>query len=160
MMYETTAGIPLADLLQQMNAWGWLSAALIFLVLELLFSGFFLIWIGAASAGVGVLLLIAPHTSWEVQYILFGILSVGGILGWRRYAKHNPPEKSDSPTLNRRGDALVGKTFTLVEAVTGGTGRVQVGDTTWSVVCDTDLPIDTTVKVIDVDGAVLKVEKK
>jgi membrane protein implicated in regulation of membrane protease activity len=51
----------------------------------------------------------------------------------------------------------VGQTFTLVEPIHDGSGKVQVGDTVW-LVRGAEAPVGARVRVTGVDGAILRVE--
>jgi membrane protein implicated in regulation of membrane protease activity len=52
----------------------------------------------------------------------------------------------------------VGQEFTLIEALSGGSGKIQVGDTVW-LVNGADAPAGSRVRVVGVNGAVLRVER-
>ena len=77
-------------------------------------------------------------------------------VGWRAYL-HRHPTETDKPTLNRRSQQYVGRTFTLEEAIVNGQGKIHVDDSTWKIEGE-DLPAGTKVKVTGADGTVLKVE--
>jgi membrane protein implicated in regulation of membrane protease activity len=51
----------------------------------------------------------------------------------------------------------IGRTFVLSDAIQGGSGKVQVGDSVW-LVNGGDAPVGARVKVTGVKGAVLQVE--
>jgi membrane protein implicated in regulation of membrane protease activity len=59
--------------------------------------------------------------------------------------------------LNRRAEQYVGRVFTLSEPIVNGTGKIRVDDSSWKV-SGADCDANTKVKVISVDGTVLKVE--
>ena len=75
----------------------------------------------------------------------------------RGYIKKKPFE-SDKPNLNRRGAQYVGRTFTLSEPITNGFGKIRVDDSTWKVE-GSDSPAGAQIRVVGVDGVVLKVER-
>jgi membrane protein implicated in regulation of membrane protease activity len=50
----------------------------------------------------------------------------------------------------------VGQTFTLVEPIQDGMGKIQAGDTVW-LVHGADAPAGARVRVVGVNGTVLKV---
>jgi inner membrane protein len=137
--------------------WHWWVVALILVILEMVMPGFFLLWIGVAAAITGLLLLVVPTSPWQVQFVVFGVLAIGAIVAARYYIRHNPIE-SDDRTLNRRGEQYVGRVFTIDEAIINGIGKVRVGDSVWRV-AGPDLPSGERVKVVGVDGTMLKVEK-
>ncbi len=142
-------------LFSQLNHWHWWIFAVILLVLEILTPGTFFMWMGISATMVGLLMLILP-IGWEMQFLLFAIFSVVSIAVGRVYIKKRPIE-SDQPNLNRRGAQYVGRTFTLSEPIVHGYGKIRVDDSTWKIE-GADCPAGSQVKVVGVDGVVLKVE--
>jgi membrane protein implicated in regulation of membrane protease activity len=114
------------------------------------------IWFAAAALLLGAVLLALP-IRWELQLVLFGFLSVVATLLWWRYGRSKEDE-STQPTLNQRGAHYIGRTFTVIEAIVEGTGKVEVGDGVW-LVQGNDMPVGTRVRVVAVKGAELQVEK-
>ncbi len=139
--------------------WHWWALGFILLVIEMLAPGFFFLFLGAAAAVMGVVLLAVPDMGWQSQLILYSVLSVVSITAWRIWVKRNPAE-TDEPTLNQRGAQYVGRVFLLESDMPLGRGKIHVDDTTWRAVCDDgqDLPSGSRVKVVDVDGTTLKIE--
>ena len=144
------------DILTQLNSWHWGIIAVILIILEVFAPGAFMIWLGIAAAVVSVVMLAFPDITWQTQFIIFAVLSVASIYAWRLYARKNPPT-SDQPTLNMRGEQYVNRTFTLEEPVVNGQGKIKVDDSTWKIE-GADCESGTKVRVIGVDGVVLKVE--
>ncbi len=138
--------------------WYWWVAAAAFMVIEILLPGVFFLWLGFAAGVVGIVALIFPGMTWPYQVMIFAVLSVGAVLFARVYLKKRPVE-SDQPTLNRRGEQYVGRIVTLTDPIENGRGRATIGDGAWSVEGD-DLPAGTKVKVVGVEGIVLKVERE
>lgn len=136
--------------------WYWWVAAAAFLVIEILLPGVFFLWLGFAAGIVGIVALVIPNMTWPYQVVIFAVLSVGAVLFARVYLKKRPVE-SDQPTLNRRGEQYVGRVVTLSDPIENGRGRATIGDSAWSVEGD-DMPAGAKVKVVGVEGIVLKVE--
>jgi len=136
--------------------WHWWILAGVLLILELTSPVFFFLWIGIAAAAVGLLLLVFPSLSIELQLVLFGVLSIVAVLAWRKYRESHPPA-SDQPLLNQRGRQYKDRIFTLEHAIINGVGKVEVDDSTWRVK-GPDLPAGTRVRVTGVDGVVFIVE--
>ena len=143
-------------MLEQLDSWHWLIFAVGLLILEVFAPGAFFLWMGVAAAVVGALLWLIPGMSWEIQFLVFAILSIASIVLWRKRMTDNPTE-SDQPNLNRRGQQYVGRTFTLEEPIVNGNGKIHVDDSTWKVEGN-DCPEGTQVTVTGVDGVILKVE--
>lgn len=143
--------------LEQVVFWHWWILAGVLLILELTSPVFFFLWLGIAAAAVGLLLLVIPALTLELQLVLFGILSVIAVAAWRRY-RENHTHSSDQPLLNQRGRQYAGRLFTLEEPIVNGVGKVEVDDSTWRVK-GPDLPAGTLVRVRDVEGVVFLVER-
>ncbi len=146
------------EYLTDLQSWQWWVAGVIFLILEMLVPGIFFLWLGVSALSIGCLLWVLPDLGWQIQFVLFAILSVSSLVAYRTYLTRNPIE-TDAPTLNRRGEQYVGQTYTLVEAIVNGYGKVKVGDSLWKVK-GPDTEKGNKVKVIAVDGIILQVETK
>jgi len=145
----------IASAIQDLGPWAWLILGLALAGLELLAPGIFLIWLGLAALATG-LADAAFDLSWQVSTLLFAGLSVAAVLVGRMISRP-ALQKDDASALNRRGEALVGRIFTLDAPIVGGEGRVRVGDSSWRVT-GPDTPTGSTVRVVRVDGSTLVVE--
>lgn len=135
--------------------WAWLVFAALLGVGEVLVPGVFLIWIAIAAALTGLAALVLP-IALPVQLLLFAALSIAAVWGGRRwYADH--PVASADPLLNDRTARLVGQTVTVVEPISGGEGRVKVGDGVWTAT-GPDAAVGARMRVTGADGTVLRVE--
>ena len=137
--------------------WHWLAFALVLIIIEMLAPSAVFLWFGVAAGVVGVLLLLMPTMAWQVQLVLFSVLSIVSVLAWRSYAKKHPPADNNYPTLNKRGDDLIGRVFTLEEGIVNNYGKLRVDDTMWKI-RGSDAGVGAKVRVTAVDGTVLVVE--
>jgi membrane protein implicated in regulation of membrane protease activity len=135
--------------------WYWWVAAAVLLVVEMLSPGFFFMWMGISAVITGLLFLLLPFMGIEVQLLIFAVLSVVSVLWWKKYMNQHPTE-TDHPYLNQRGAQYIGKTFTVIEAIEHGQGKIKVADSPWRVEGE-DCPVGSTVKIIAVDGTIFKV---
>ena len=147
------------ELITNLEYWHWSVLGLIFIIIEMLAPGAIFLWFGVAAAAVGVVLFLVPGLSWEIQLILFSVLSVSSIFAWRAYAKSHPPADNNYPTLNKRGEDLVGRVFTLEENIINNYGKIRVDDTMWKIRGE-DIVAGKRVRVIKVDGTVLVVKSE
>ena len=143
---------------EQIEYWNWWVIGIFLIGIEVFAPGAIFLWMGIAAGVVGLVLLIAPDMMWQMQLLLFAVVSVVSIYAWRFYARHRVPVPSDQPNLNKRGAGYVGRTFTLREPIKDGTGLLHIDDTRWKVEGE-DLPAGTRVKVVAIDGTVLQVER-
>ena len=137
--------------------WHWWILAAIFAGIEILAPGVFFIWLGAAAAVTGLIALVIPGMGWEIEALIFAVLAVLSVVGWRNYIKRAKAQDDPAAMLNRRGDQMIGRTAVLSEPIQNGRGKARIDDSVWRVE-GTDLPVGTQVKVTGVDGAILKVE--
>jgi membrane protein implicated in regulation of membrane protease activity len=145
----------LIDYLVTWGKWTWLIAAAIFLVLELLAPGAFMMWLGLSALLVGVISFLVEWP-WQYQLIAFAVFALASIPLWRRFA-HRVERPGDQPFLNRRADAFVGRVFTLERPIVSGNGTVKIDDTIWRL-AGADTPAGSRVKVVRADAATLVVE--
>jgi inner membrane protein len=145
----------IASAIHGLGAWAWIILGLALAGLELLAPGVFLIWLGLAAIVTG-LVDGALDLSWQAATLLFAALSVAAVLVGRAISRP-AVQKDDASALNRRGEALVGRIFTLEAPIIAGEGRVRVGDSSWRVT-GRDAPSGSAVRVVRVDGATLVVE--
>ena len=94
--------------------------------------------------------------AWQLQLVLFGVLSIGALGVWR-YWKRSHPETSELPRLNQRAAQYIGEVCVLSEAIVQGYGKARVGDGFWKV-RGPDLPAGVPVRVTSVEGVLLIVE--
>jgi membrane protein implicated in regulation of membrane protease activity len=145
------------DWISQLEFWHWFIAAIILITLEMVvLPAVFFLWMGISAGVVGLLLMLIPDLAFMAQIITFAVISVVSLVAHKRYLKKNPP-RTDEPTLNRRGEQYVGRTFTLEEAIENGVGKIKVDDSIWKVMGE-DMTKGSKVKVTGVDGTVFKVE--
>lgn len=142
------------EFIAQNGAWSWVVAGLVLLALELVAPGGVLIWLGAAALVTGGVALLV-NVYWPLQFVVFGVLALAAIWLWLRTRKQEEP--TDRPFLNRRTERFIGHEAVLDEPIRDGEGRVAIGDTTWRVT-GPDLAAGARVRVVDADGAVLRVE--
>jgi len=145
------------ELLSQIEPWHWWVLAVVFVILEIFSPAAFFLWMGVAAGLVGLIVLALPALGWEYQMFAFAVFSVASIALSRRYLDLYPI-KTDQPRLNRRGEQYIGRTFTLHEPVVNGFGKIKVDDTTWKIE-GPDCPAGERVRVVGVDGVVLRVER-
>ncbi len=149
----------ISELVRNLGPWSWWIVGLLLLAAELAAPGVFLIWIGLAALIVGAVSLLVWDLavwSWQLQLLLFAVLSVVITLVGRRHFGASDAA-SDQPLLNRRGESLVGRTAMLAEPISNGRGRIRLDDTWWSV-SGPDLPAGMKVRVAEWTGGELIVE--
>ncbi|OCP22176.1 MULTISPECIES: NfeD family protein [unclassified Ensifer] len=143
----------------ELGPWSWWVLGLALLAAEVVAPGVFLVWIAIAALITGVLSLLLWDTvvwGWQVQLIVFALLSIIAVLVGRRFISSSSGE-TDEPLLNQRAQSLVGRTAVLEKPIAEGHGRVRLDDTIW-IVEGPDLPAGTRVRIVASHGRHLTVE--
>jgi hypothetical protein len=82
--------------------WHWWAFGGALAIIEAFVSGFVFLWLGIAAGVVGTLLWLWPGIGPDYQVLLFAVLSVASVHGWRRWRSAHPA-LGEQPNLNRRG---------------------------------------------------------
>ena len=144
------------DAMRELGGWTWWIAGVVLLALELAIPGNVIVWFGVAAILTGALALLVDW-GWQVELVVFIVLSVVLLIAGRRYFGRDV-SPGEQPFLNARALRLVGGTYVLTRPIVDGHGSIRIDDSTWRVT-GPDLPSGTTVRVAGVDGTVLAVEK-
>ena len=152
------------SLIMQVTFWYWLALGGTLVIFDVLFfSGEFLLWIGIGALGTGGITYIYPAALPFYQVFIFGCLSLSGIFIGRRWVKLRGRGISGQDVtvshLIPRGDALLGKTFTLDKSIVHGKGWLRIGDVYWLAV-GPDISAGKEVRVLSVEGNILRIEEK
>ena len=137
--------------------WNWWVLGVALMAIEAIVPGFFFLWMGVAALIVGLVLTLFPELAWTWQAFLFAVLSVGSIALWQWRLRRHPTQTAD-PLLNRRGHQYVGRVFTLDAPIVNGHGKIRVDDSTWKVLVAQDCPAGVRLRIVGVDGVMLKGE--
>ena len=137
----------------------WLSLGGLLLAAEMLGGNGYLLWSGIAGVLTGLLAWALP-LNWPWQGVLFAALTLLAAWLWSRWLRQRTRQRPANTGLNQRGQQLIGRHFTLETALVNGRGHVRVGDSSWPVVADDDLPAGSQVEVIAVEGITLRVRRR
>ena len=143
---------------EAMQFWHWIILAIVLIAGEALGAAGFLLGAVMAALEVALISYIWPDLTWQQQLSLFAVLALlCSVWFWYRFKSFS--QSTDLPKLNNRAAQLIGREFALTQEMTGGQGKMQVGDTLWRVESETNLPIGTQVKVIGSREMVLLIVK-
>jgi len=135
--------------------WLWWSGGVALLAGEMVIPGVYLLWIGLAASVTGIFAWLFPGLEYEGHGLIFAALGTASIYIGHRYFYGVKGPQPDMP-VNMRGQQHVGKTYIVVEAIENGRGHVRVGDSRW-LAEGPDAAVDEKVRVISVEGTILKV---
>lgn len=136
--------------LSNLEPWHWLSLGLLLLGAEALGAAGFLLGTAIAAFLVAILNALIPAISWQSQCVVFAISAVAFSFAYWRYFK-DFNRQTDHEALNQRAATLIGRELVLEQAITGGQGRIQIGDTFWKAHATQDFEIGDRVKVTAAD---------
>ena len=132
----------------------WWVIGIVLVIGEVVLPGTFLIWFAFAAFGVGLIGVVVDLSGMN-QVVVFGLLSFASLsLGYLMRKRRGDPE---GPAFADRTQAYMGKTYTVVEAIENGQGKIQVGDSVWLAEGE-DSVVGGTVKVSGSRGNVLLIE--
>ncbi|MCK5809472.1 MAG: NfeD family protein [Cocleimonas sp.] len=145
----------LTQLGDQLSHWHWWSFAILLIILEIFSPAAFFLWLGIAAAVTGLITLIAPEMHGAIQVVIFSIFSVVAVWLGRTWFQHNPIE-TDQPFLNQSNEEFIGKVYVVEQAISNGSGRIKVGDSSWKAAGEEAAKGDK-VRVVSVGATVLTV---
>jgi membrane protein implicated in regulation of membrane protease activity len=151
----------LVEFFYGLGFWNWVFLGLALCALEAVIPGVHFLWFGLSALLVGILVMVAHAIglsdvlTWPWQLVLFAVVSMASVFGVRRFVR--PDARSDLPDLNLRGAQYIGRTAVVADAISGGRGKVRIGDTVWAAT-GPDMPAGSSARVTGTDDTVLIVE--
>jgi len=133
----------------------WILAGLLLLGAEMLVPGVFLLWIGLAAIGTGLILMVVTPP-FAATVAVFILLLAAGIATALRLRSPRLPR----PRVNTPDAGLVGRGGILLAADASGLLRVRIGDSDWPARLPRDVAAaapGTRIRIEAVDGNTLVV---
>ena len=135
--------------------WIWLGLVITLTLIEVLTTNLVTIWY-IVSALVALILSFFID-SYLVQFSVFVILGTVLLFTTRDYLVKLIVNKKEKTNLDR----VVGMTGVVTEEITKKkSGEVKVDGKRWTAISDKKIKVDSTVKVLEIDGVKLKVEEE
>ena len=131
----------------------WIFIAIIFVMLELITTTFFLVWFGLGSIVAAIL----NYFGFDIYVQLLGFIIVSTILilSTRKFANKITPESSKKTTAER----LIGKTAKILRQIDENTYVVRVAGEEWSAHTNDSVDVDDVVKIVGINSIILVIEK-
>jgi membrane protein implicated in regulation of membrane protease activity len=136
----------------------WLVAAIIFAIIELTNSSFFIIWFSVGALAAMLISLIIPNIA--LQFLIFLVILCILLFSTRKITGkfiHNKPKYKTNV------DKLINSQGIVTEEINNskGTGQIYVNGEFWSALSESNtiIPVDSKVIVINVQGVKVLVEK-
>lgn len=130
----------------------WVFLAVIFAILELITTAFFLVWFSVGSIVAAILNYLGFDV--YVQFIAFVIVSLVLILSTRKFADRITPEPSKKTTADR----LIGKHGKIIRKLEDNNYIVHVSGEEWSAVGE-DIDVNDKVEIVGIDSIKLIIKK-
>ncbi|WP_317930091.1 NfeD family protein [Halioxenophilus sp. WMMB6] len=142
--------------------WHWVVMGVALILSELALTTFFILWFGVAAIIVGGILLLWPQLPLTWQILLWTILSVILAFAWFKYLKPLSVDRTKAGLSREAILGEIGQVILLPNAERRGRMRFPVpilGDDEWLIIVDEGVAIGDRVRVVDVVGNALVVEK-
>ena len=134
--------------------WIWLGLVITLTLIEVLTTNLVTIWY-IASALIALILSFFVD-SYLIQFSVFVILGTILLFTTRDYLLKLIVKRNERTNLDR----VVGMTAIVTEEITKkNPGEVKVDGKRWTAISDKKIKVDSTVKVLEIDGVKLKVEE-
>ncbi len=145
-------------LAQSLLWWHWIIFGILLITFEIFIGTFFMLGLGVAAILVGVVDVIVPM-SLESELTLWIVLSLVSIFIWFKYLKDNTIETSGQSNYTLETKGSVEETI-----IANGRGKVKfdspvLGNTIWHATAKHDIAIDSRVKIVEIKGQLIEVEK-
>lgn len=141
--------------------WYWFVAGFALIGLELIVPSFTIIWFGMGALLVGVLTALWPTFPVVGQVLLWSVASIWFTMLWFRYLK---PQNRTHAGMSKEG--IVGETGIIIRGTEDSYGRGVVrfrisilGGDQWPCYAEHPLRVGDQVRVMDIEGQILKVVK-
>lgn len=139
--------------------WHWMVLGIVLVLLELAVPAFFLVWFGVGAFIVGFVVLAAPGLSFAWQVLVWIACSV--LFIWLWFKVFRPGFHKTRAGMSK--GALIGEVGLVIRDIRPfekGQVRFQkpvLGDEVWESLADDEIKAGERVKVLDVEGNILKV---
>lgn len=146
----------------QLLYWHWIVFGVLLLLSEIALTTFFIFWFGVAAVLVGLVLFIFPALSVSWQILIWTVLSSVLAFAWFKYLK---PLSIDRTKAGLSREAIVGEVGQVIQAPhEDRRGRLRfpapvLGTDEWDIIASPDIAVGDRVRVVDVSGNSLIVER-
>lgn len=146
----------------QIEWWYWIIAGFCLIGLELIVPSFTIIWFGMGALVVGLLKFMWPGFPVSGQVFLWSVASILFTIMWFKYLK----PQADRSHAGMSKEGIVGETGIIIRGTEDSYGkgivrfRISVlGADEWVCYSETVLRVGDSVRVVDIEGQILKVVK-
>lgn len=135
-------------------AWIWLGVVIALALIECMTVDLVTIWF--VASGLVTLGLSFFIDNYFIQFLVFVVLGIILLVTTRKYLVKLIDTKKEKTNLDR----VVGMTAIVTEEIKkNNPGEVKVDGKKWTAIANKKIKVDSTVKVLEIDGVKLKVEE-
>ena len=145
----------------QIEWWYWVIAGFCLVGLELVVPSFTIIWFGFGALVVGTVKFLWPGFPVSGQVFLWSVASICFTVVWFRFFK----PKGDRSHAGMSKEGIVGETGIIIRGTEDSYGRGMVrfrisvlGADEWTCYSEEVLKVGDSVRVLDIEGQILKVK--
>ncbi|PID41911.1 MAG: hypothetical protein CSB48_12895 [Proteobacteria bacterium] len=141
--------------------WHWLVLGMALVIMEIFTSGFIVFWFGISALVLSLVLLVVDMP-FQAQLMIWVVLALVAVFIWFKFIK---PGWKDKTTAGMGREALTAQIGTVMESNTGkNRGKLKfpapiLGEDEWIFICDEEIEVGARVKVNDVSGNTLMVNR-
>jgi membrane protein implicated in regulation of membrane protease activity len=146
----------------QIEWWYWIIAGILLIGMELIVPSFTIIWFGFGALIVGFVRLLWPGFPVSGQVFLWSLASICFTIMWFKFFK----PKKDRTHAGMSKEGILGETGIIIRGTEDSYGRGTVrfrisvlGADEWICYSETILQVGDSVRVVDIEGQILKVIK-
>ena len=146
----------------QIEWWYWVIAGICLIGLELIVPCFTIVWFGLGALVVGLIKLLWPVFPVAGQVFLWSVASIFFTVVWFRFLK----PKGTHTHAGTSKEAIVGESGIIIRGTEDSYGRGTVrfrisilGADEWVCYAEEVLKVGDSVRVVDIEGQILKVKK-
>ena len=137
----------------------WLAFGMVLMISELFVTGFFVLWFGLGAVIVGLVMVPLPGLPVSVQMILWAFSSLAFVFAWFKFLRPHTG-KNQVAITQEAFHGEVGIVAREIKPYAKGLVQFQkpiLGDDKWEAFADADIASGERVKVVSVEGNLLKV---
>lgn len=141
--------------------WHWLLLGMLLIIGEIFISGFILFWFGISALIVAVMMLFFQPV-FEIQLLLWGLLAMGLLLLWNVLIRPGWKDRTSSGMGREQLLGQLGQVYEVDLDPTRGRLRFSVpvlGEDEWRFMSQTGFRVGDRVRVVDISGNTLIIEK-
>lgn len=142
--------------------WHWIVFGIFLILSEIALTTFFILWFGVAAVLIGALLFFFPSIAFKWQIFTWTVLSSVLALAWFKYLK---PLSIDRTKAGLSREAIIGEVGQVILAPNSERrGRLRfpapiLGADEWTIIASEPVTEGDRVRVVDVSGNSLMVQK-